>query len=132
MNLTNEERDILVRREIEKAKSFFSQAEANMKMGLWDVVANRLYYAMFHAVSALLIKDGRKVGTHKGVVSSFGQYYVRTGIFPPDAGRLYSQLQSIREKADYSCLWEAQETDVMPKMGTARKLLEDIERKIAL
>ena len=132
MNLTDEERNILVRREIEKAKSFFSQAEANMKMELWDVVANRLYYAMFHAVSALLIKDGRKVGTHKGVVASFGQYYVRTGVFPPDAGRLYSQLQSIREKADYSCLWEAQETDVMPKMGTARKLLEDIERKIAL
>lgn len=131
MSLTSEERSILVQREIEKAKSFYSQAEANAMIKLWDVVANRLYYALFHAVSALLIKDGHKVGTHKGVVASFGQYYVKTGIFSSEVGRLYSQLQSLREKADYSCLWEAQETDVMPKMGIAKNLLADIECRVA-
>ena len=54
-------------------------------MDLWDVVANRLYYAVFHAVSALLIKDGHKVNTHKGTLVMFGQNYVKTGIFPTDA-----------------------------------------------
>lgn len=66
----------------EKSLAFYSQAQANAEIGLWDVVANRLYYSLFHAVSALLIKDKHKVGTHKGAVLMFGQHYVKTGVFP--------------------------------------------------
>ena len=58
MKLNDEERQIMVSLEYEKAQSFFEQAEKIAAMDLWDVVANRLYYAVFHAVSALLIKDG--------------------------------------------------------------------------
>lgn len=91
MSLTDEERAILVNLEYEKGKSFLEQAEKIVELGYWDMVANRLYYAVFHAVSALLIKNGHKVGTHKGVVLLFGQHYIKTGIFSPVEGRLYSQ-----------------------------------------
>ena len=66
MKLTDEERQILVNLEYEKAVALLAQAEGNAGIGFWDVVANRLYYSVFHAVSALLINDGYKVGTHKG------------------------------------------------------------------
>ena len=75
MSLTDEERNILVNLEYEKGKSFLEQAEKIEELGYWDMVANRLYYAVFHAVTALLINDGHKVGTHKGVVLLFGQHY---------------------------------------------------------
>lgn len=52
----------------------------------------------FMGVTSLLIKDGHKVSTHKGVVMSFGLYYVTTGVMTNNEGRLYSQLQVIREK----------------------------------
>lgn len=81
MGLTDEERNILVRMEYEKACSLMEQAEKVVELGYWDMAANRLYYSIFHAVSALLIKDGHKVGTHKGVVLLFGQHYIRTGVF---------------------------------------------------
>lgn len=58
MSLTESEKDIIVRREYEKAIAFLEQADGNAKMGYWDVVANRMYYAVFHAVSALLVHDG--------------------------------------------------------------------------
>ena len=73
MKLNDEERQIMVSLEYEKAQSFFEQAEKIAAMDLWDVVANRLYYSVFHAVSALLIKDGHKVNTHKGTLVMFGQ-----------------------------------------------------------
>lgn len=57
MKLNDEERRIMVNLEYEKALSFLEQAEKVAAMDLWDVVANRLYYSIFHAVSALLIKD---------------------------------------------------------------------------
>ena len=76
MKLNDEERQIMVSLEYEKAMSFLEQAERIAAMDLWDVVANRLYYSIFHAVSALLIKDGHKVSTHKGTLMLFGQHYV--------------------------------------------------------
>ena len=62
MRLQDTERHIMVNLEYERACSCLKQAEGNASMDFWDVVANRLYYAVFHAVSALLIKDGYKVG----------------------------------------------------------------------
>ena len=53
MKLNDEERRIMVSLEYEKAQSFLEQAEKIAAMDLWDVVANRLYYSIFHAVSAL-------------------------------------------------------------------------------
>ena len=88
MKLNDEERQIMVNLEYEKALSFLEQAEKVAAMDLWDVVANRLYYSIFHAVSALLIKDGYKASTHKGTMSLFGQYYVKTGKFTADEARL--------------------------------------------
>ena len=55
MSLTDEERSILVKLEYEKGATFMEQAEKIAELGYWDMVANRLYYAVFHAVTALLI-----------------------------------------------------------------------------
>lgn len=126
MSLTDEERAILVNLEYEKGKSFLEQAEKIVELGYWDMVANRLYYAVFHAVSALLIKNGHKVGTHKGVVLLFGQHYIKTGIFSPVEGRLYSQLQTMREKADYVCTFQTTQEEITPMLEPARKMIEKI------
>jgi uncharacterized protein (UPF0332 family) len=126
MSLTDEERAILVNLEYEKGKSFLEQAEKIVELGYWDMVANRLYYAVFHAVSALLIKNGHKVGTHKGVVLLFGQHYIKTGIFSINEGRLYSQLQTMREKADYVCTFQTSQEEIIPMLEPARKMIEKI------
>ena len=126
MSLNEEERDILVKREYEKALSFYSQAEANARIDIWDVVANRLYYATFHAASALLIHDGHKVGTHKGAVLQFGLHYVQKDIFTKEEARFYSQLQSLREKADYTITWTSSKKDLLPLMPIAKGLIEKI------
>lgn len=131
MSLTDEERAILVSFEYEKGKSFLEQAEKIAELGYWDMVANRLYYAVFHAATALLIKNGHKVGTHKGVVLLFGQHYIKTGVFSINEGRLYSQLQTMREKADYVCTFQTSQEEIIPMMEPAKKMIEKIGEIIA-
>ena len=126
MGLTVEERRIIVQFEMRKAQSMMSQIEALKNLGYWDNVANRLYCAIFHAVLALLINDGHSVNTHKGVIIMFGQYYVRTGIFDIADGRLYSQLQTIREKCDYCCVFQISEEDVLPLIEPTHNLIKKI------
>lgn len=130
MSLTDEERRIVVDLEIDKARRIMTQTDELVKLGYWDNIANRLYYAVFHAVSALLIQDGHKVSTHKGAVVSFGQYYVKTGIMSIDDARLYSQLQTMREKSDYNCVYEISEEEIVPKIDQAKSLVSKIEELI--
>ena len=130
MSLNEEERAILVKREYEKALAFYAQAEANAQIEIWDVVANRLYYATFHAVSALLVHDGHKVGTHKGAVLHFGLHYVEEGIFTKEEARFYSQLQSLREKADYNIVWTSSKQDLFPLLPIAKGFIEKIGKMI--
>ena len=102
MSLKEEERRIIVTLELERVDKTLKEMEVQLQNGLWGMVANRLYYALFHAVSALLISDGHEVGTHRGAVNRFSLYYVKEGIFSGEEGRLYSQLQSLREDEDYN------------------------------
>ncbi|MGM9748420.1 MAG: HEPN domain-containing protein [Candidatus Cryptobacteroides sp.] len=132
MKLNDEERQILVNLEYEKALSFLNQATGNAEIGFWDVVANRLYYSIFHAVSALLINDGYKVGTHKGAILMFGQHYVKEGTFPIEYAKLYSQLQAMREKSDYNCIYQTSEEEITPLIERVRNFIELIGTKIAV
>ena len=68
MSLGNEERKIVVGLETEKARKTYAEIEVLRQAGLWDNITNRLYYAAFHAVSALLINDGHIVSTYRGAV----------------------------------------------------------------
>lgn len=126
MSLNDRERKTVVSLQIQKARNNLMQIELLKKAGYWDNVANRLYYALFHAVSALLINDGHNVGSHRGAVGAFGQYYVTTGIFTIEDGKHYARLQGLREKSDYNCFYDVTEADIEPKIEPTRCLIEKI------
>ena len=132
MNLSDEDRRIVVNLELEKAESILAEQEILRQAGFWSTMANRLYYALFHAVSSLLINDGHEVGTHKGAAIRFQQYYVKTQLFTVEEGRFYSQLQSMRESADYNCSYDVSEDDVVSRIEPARQLVEKIRQYIAM
>lgn len=92
MSLSDEERKTIMQLEIERASRTLNEVEAIRKAELWNGVANRLYCAVSHAVSALLIRDGHQVYTHHGLHAVFGLHYIKTGILSEEYGRLYNQL----------------------------------------
>ena len=56
MSLNEEERMALTAYRIQKAHDTMEYVHGNVRLGYWPVVANRLYYAAYYAVTALLIK----------------------------------------------------------------------------
>ena len=54
MSLTEENRRDIVSYRIERANVALDQAKLNLQMNCLEVTANRLYYAAYYAVSALL------------------------------------------------------------------------------
>lgn len=130
MSLSDEERRTIVQLEIERAKRTFKEVEALKNAELWNGVANRLYYAVFHAISALMIHDGHQVHTHHGSHAMFGQQYIKTGILPAEYGRLYNQLQTMREESDYNCAFDADPEALEGKIEPARQMIETIEKMV--
>lgn len=130
MSLKEEDRRIIIEMEMEKAEHTFAEQSVLCKAGLWNTLANRLYYALFHAVSALLISEGHEVGTHKGAAIRFQQYFVKTELFPVEDGRFYAQMQTMRENADYNCSYDVSEEEIRSRIEPARQLIEKIKRYI--
>lgn len=126
MSLNDEERRIIVNLELEKAVNTMAQIPELQRLGYWDNIANRLYYAVFHAVNALLINDGHPVNTHRGVIALFGNYYIRTGIFSSEDGRLYSDLQTMRNNSDYNCSYDATQQEIEPMIAPAKRLIAKV------
>ena len=130
MSLREEDRRILVELELEKAEKTFSQVEALQREQYWDTLANRLYYSLFHAVSALLINDQREVGSHKGAAIRFHQYYVKTGIFTEEEGSFFSQMETLREKSDYNCFFNVTETDIVSKIAPTSAFIQKVKQYV--
>lgn len=115
---------------MEKSDRNMEQAIYNANVDYWDLVSNRLYYSIFHAVNALLLLDGIKTNTHKGTSSQFGKYYVITGVFDREDGILYSRLQTMREKADYQNIYSLTREDGMKILERASDLRNRICRVV--
>lgn len=130
MSLNDDERNIMVRLEYERSIKLLDETGKIASMEMWNTAASRLYYALFHAVSALLINDGRPVGSHKGTNLKFGQYYIQTGIFPKECGHLYTQMQALRERADYNIMFEATKEDFNQMWEPVKDLVAMIGKRL--
>lgn len=126
MSLNNEERAIIVELEKEKALSTFAEIEILRNAKLWNNIAGRLYYAAFHAVSALLVSDGHSVGTHQGAVVQLHKFYVKEGSLSREDGSFYSQLQTLREKSDYNCTYNASEEEIVPRISATKNFIDRV------
>ena len=127
MSLNGEERKIMVELEIEKAQRLIDQFPILENAKLWDTLANRVYYSVFHAVTALLIQNGLHAESHKGVSILFSKHFIKEGLIDEEFGRFFARLETMREKSDYTCLFETTEDEVMPMIPKAKELVSIIE-----
>ena len=127
MSLTNDERSTLVALELKKAQETYEEIGILTTANKWSGAANRLYYAVFHAINALLIHDGHSVSTHQGSHALFGLHYIKSNKMPAEFGRLYSQLQTMREESDYNCIYDVTPEELKEKVEPAKRLIETIE-----
>lgn len=127
MGLNDENRKDLIDLYWNKSMQTLEEAETAIAAKKWNMAANRIYYALFHAVSALLIKGQHPVGTHRGAKAALGQYFVLTGKISTDNGRFFAQMETLRDKADYDIVFSATEDDITNYMPKAIGFLQRVK-----
>ena len=131
MSLTQEERTIMVQLELERAERITTEFAVYIENHYWNTLVNRMYYAAFHAVTALLIHEGLHAGTHQGVNALLSQHYVKTGLISQEEGRLFSRLATMREKGDYNCFIDASEDEILPLIEPTKALINRCKQLVA-
>lgn len=75
--LTDTDRTEIVKYRLEKAYRTYNEAIGSIENGYVETAANRLYYAAYYAVSALLISYKYEASTHNDVIQMFGKVFLR-------------------------------------------------------
>ncbi|MFC2138556.1 HEPN domain-containing protein [Bacteroidota bacterium] len=114
----------LINYRLDRAQETYEDALILRERGKWNSIVNRLYYAAFYAVSALLLDSDLQPTTHTGSKSNFSEYFIKSGKVDKKYGKIYSQLFSWRQKGDYADLFDFDKEIVDPYFLPVKEFID--------
>jgi len=128
--MNENERKEYVRYRIDSARKTFEAAKVLADNGFWNSAVNRLYYAVFYAVNALLVMNKIQTKSHSATKSQFSLNFVKTGKFDKKYGRLLAELYDWRQKGDYDNIFDYDNDSVQPLFKPVEEFINLIENEI--
>jgi len=122
-----DEQKTLISHRLERADECLDEARLLMEQGHVNTFVNRLYYACFYAVSALLLLREASSAKHSGTRSLFHQMFVKPGTIDIEMGQLYDRLFDNRQKADYADFIKFKLADVRGWLDEAKQFVSHIK-----
>jgi len=129
--ITKEKRSQMVRYWWSKAEEGLASARREFEAGSFSFAMNRLYYAAFYGVSALLMEHDLSFKKHSGVRAAFHQQFIKTGVLDRKWGRLYDQLFEDRQEGDYVVFISFEPDYVESQLTQCTRFLEQLRPLIA-
>ena len=120
----------LIRYRLARATESIAEAKLLLANDFVRTAVNRVYYACFYAVSALLLTGGHSSPKHSGIRALFDQHWISSGRLPKNMGRLYRRLSDARQKGDYTDLVTFDPTEVRFWLEDAGAIVEQIARLV--
>ncbi|WP_324670396.1 HEPN domain-containing protein [Geochorda subterranea] len=120
----------LVRYRLARALETLDEARLLFENGKLHGCVNRLYYACFYAVEALLHSEGRTASKHSGVQSLFNRWWVKPGRIPRDFGEFYNKMFSIRSASDYGIDPQLERAQVEQWVQEAERFVTTVSSQI--
>lgn len=91
----------LIATHLRVAEEMLATADLTARHGDGRTAADRVYFSMLHATTALLLSDGVKAGSHGRLIGEFGARYSRTRRLDPVHHRRLMEAFDRRQLADY-------------------------------
>lgn len=125
----NRERELIAHRRA-KARETFQDGKILFEAKRFPSAVNRIYYALFYEVTALLLTKGLSSAKHSGVLALFNEHFVKSGKVPVESGKFYSRMFEFRQKSDYSDFVTFEEEKVREWIAQGEQFMAVIERAI--
>jgi uncharacterized protein (UPF0332 family) len=105
--MTGENRRSAIGQEMKQGAAALRAARALRDLDLHNDALSRLYYALFHAITALLLTEGVEPRRHRALAGLLGTHFLSSGALRPEDIAVVSRTQTYRDLADYERTWEA-------------------------
>ena len=112
---------------MEHAVECLETAKKVLEFGDYKSAANRSYYAVFHAMRAVLAYDDTQKTKHSGIISEFRRLYIKTGVFDSEMSDIISNLFDIRTNSDYNDFFVVAKEDVKRQVAGAERFITTIK-----
>ena len=123
----------LSRYRFQKAEEMLLSSRRDMEAEDYASANNRAYYAIFHAMRAVLALDGEDFKKHSAVIARFTLNYLKPEILPREYSKLISNASLIRNRSDYEdfyiCSVEDTKTLFSGAEAFCREIGESLERR---
>lgn len=126
----NEQHKSLALVRIAKAEHCIASAEWLITSDFYLDAANRSYYAIFHAMRAVLALEGKDFTKHSGVISYFRKAYIKTDIFSVRHSRIIDDLFMVRSNSDYDDFFVVEKGEVLRQIEDARFFVNSLKEFI--
>jgi|LSQX01.3.fsa_nt_gb uncharacterized protein (UPF0332 family) len=115
---------------LDKAKEDLHTAELMLEYHKYDQSVNRSYYAMFHAVRALLAFDFFDSKRHSSIIGYFNQKYVANGKIEAEYYKMLARAFDKRMKSDYHDFYRADLEEAKEQLDEARLFIDALKAYI--
>ena len=95
-----------------------------LESGKFKSAANRSYYAVFHAMRAVLAYDEVDMKHHSGIIAEFRRRYIKEGIFENRLSQIISVLFDTRTDSDYDDFFVISKAEVVEQTKNAEYFLK--------
>lgn len=113
---------------IQRARRYMKSAEILLEDKDYESTVSRTYYAMFYATQAVLLTKNLSFSSHKGVISAFGEYFVKTGTFPKEMGRELNRAFEKRQIGDYEYTFVVSNEEAKQMLERGKEFVDRIAR----
>lgn len=107
-----------------KAEDSLASARREFEAGSFSFAMNRIYYAAFYGVCAVLMEQGLFFKKHSGVRSAFHHQFIKSGKLDPKWGKLYDRLFGDRQEGDYVVFVSFEQEYVQSQLGECTQFLK--------
>ena len=125
--ISQQAKDLSIYR-LERAKEDCTAAETNLGLKDLRTAVNRAYYAIFHALRAVLALDEYDSKKHSGIISEFRLRYVKTGIFDEEISDMIGKAFQVRNKSDYEDMYIVSRNDTEIQIQNAKTIIDAVEK----
>lgn len=113
---------------LDAAKECLRDSAILLNSESYKASANRSYYAVFHAMRAVLVFDDFDSKKHSGIISEFRKRYIKTGILTTEISKIIDIQFSIRTHSDYDDFYVISKSECANQLYEAEKTVSEIER----
>jgi uncharacterized protein (UPF0332 family) len=112
---------------LSKARRSLKAAQRHLTESDHDFAASRAYYAAFYAMEAALLTQGVTCSTHGGVLMTFSERFIKTGVLPATFGAIAARLFRERQIGDYEFDVSVSCSDAEQDVAAAADMVDAIE-----